>query len=143
MADGEEAAPGTVLFPKDAQRSIEILWKDPDKKTKPRSATISGKTSRWHAVYGISWGTYLSELERLNGGPLIVGGFGTDQPVSWQGGLLEELEPHGDGFVVLRLDYTPPKGIKLKLSAVNGDSNRPVMQRLNFRVFEITWEFPP
>jgi hypothetical protein len=135
----------TVVFPNDAQRTIRILWKDPDKKTEPSSATISGKASRWHAVHGISLGTTLGELQRLNGRPFPVAGYGTDQPgaiLSWKGGLLAR-ELQGDGLVILRLDYTPSKGVpQPDLSLINGNCDEPVLQKLNLYVREINWEFP-
>ena len=58
-----------------------------------RACESLGKISRWHAVYGISLGSSLSELERLNGRPLIVGGFGTDKPgwvLSWRAAVLSK-----------------------------------------------------
>jgi len=134
----------TIVFPNVPQRSIEISWKDPSKKTIPERARIWGKASRWHAAHGISLGTSLTELNRLNGRPFVVGGFGTDEPgwiTSWRGGSLEELETPGGRGVVLQLDYTVPRGMRVTLSDVNGDSHRAVIQKLNFRVREISWMF--
>src|SRR5437016_7083504 len=51
-----ETEPGTVVFPKDKHRAIEILWTDQATKTAPKSATIRGRASRWHAAHGISLG---------------------------------------------------------------------------------------
>ncbi len=62
-----ETEPGTVVFPNDPERRIEILWKDPEKKNEPKSATISGSTSRWHATHSISLGTSLEQLQSING----------------------------------------------------------------------------
>ncbi len=64
----------TVLFPKDRERRIEILWQDRQKEAYPSSVTISGQASRWHAVHGISLGMLYSELARVNGKP---------SPISW------------------------------------------------------------
>jgi hypothetical protein len=90
-----EMQPLTVLFAGDPQRRIELLWKDPGKKTEPAFATIRGRASRWHAVHGISLGTTLPELERINGRPFrfALTNDGTDmaeEHISWQGGLLEK-----------------------------------------------------
>ncbi|MGB6632343.1 MAG: hypothetical protein WBE52_13985, partial [Terriglobales bacterium] len=68
IGEGEMQS-GTFLFPEDPQRQIEILWKDPDHKTAPESAQILGKKSLWHGVHGITLGTSVRELERLNGRP--------------------------------------------------------------------------
>jgi hypothetical protein len=45
----------TILFPSDPQRSIEIFWKDPDKKTAPSSATIRGKRAGGMLCMGSRW----------------------------------------------------------------------------------------
>ncbi len=144
-----ETERGTVVFPKDAQRSIEILWKDPDKKTKPASATISGKRSHWHAVHGISLGTSLSELERLNGRPFKLAGFGWDYSgtvTSWENGALAADLDGGDGRVILRLDSHTPQAVDKDVAQVEGDgdfsSSHSVMQKLNPRAYQIIWEFP-
>jgi hypothetical protein len=59
---------GTVLFPKDSERTIEILWQTSDKKV-PIRLTIRGQKSKWKADRGISLDTSLNELEKLNGRP--------------------------------------------------------------------------
>ena len=64
-----EIEPETALFPKDPERRIEILWKNPDRREEPASASIRGKASRWHAVRRISLGTTLTQLQRVNGRP--------------------------------------------------------------------------
>jgi hypothetical protein len=144
-----ETEPGTIIFPKDAQRSIEILWKDPDKKTEPRSATISGKKSRWHTIRGISLGTSLRELESLNGRPFKLAGFGWDYSgtvTSWESGALAAELDGGHGRVFLRLDSGTSEAVDKEVAQVEGDrdfsSNHPVMQKLNPRAYQIIWVFP-
>jgi hypothetical protein len=141
-----ETEPGTVVFPKDAQRSIEILWKDPDKKTEPSSATISGKSSRWHAVHGISLGTSLKDLERLNGRPFKLAGFGWDYSgtvTSWENGALAAELDGGHGRVILRLDSPTPEAVDKDVAQVEGDrdfsSHHPVMQKLNPTAYQVIW----
>jgi hypothetical protein len=143
-----ETEPGTVVFSKDAPRSIEILWKDPDKKTKPSSATISGKRSLWHAVHGMSLGTSLSELEHLNGRAFKLAGFGWDYSgtvTSWENGVLASELDGGHGRVILRLDSRTPETVAKDVAQVEADhdfsSNHPVMQKLNPRVYQVIWEF--
>ena len=110
VGDGE-IQPLTVLFAEDPQRRIELLWKDPGKNTEPAFATIRGKASRWHAVHGISLGTTLPDLERINGRPFrfALTNDGTDmaeEHISWQGGLLEK-DFQGDGRIILFLVSNP------------------------------------
>jgi hypothetical protein len=146
----EETEAGTVVFPKDPQRSIEIRWKDPDKKTLPAFVQIEGDTSRWKTVHNISLGTTLKELERLNGRPFHLAGFGWDYSgtvSSWnKGSLAAELDGE-HGHLLLRLG--PPADTHVpeeEQSQVLGDSDfssdHPVMQKLNPKVYQIMWGFP-
>jgi hypothetical protein len=136
----------TVLFKGDPQRRIELLWKDPGK-TEPAFATIRGKVSRWHAAYGISLGTTLPELERINGRPFrfALTNDGTDmaeEHISWQGGQLEK-DFQGDGRITLSLVSPPTKeATQTGPSDFGGDSNEPAMRRRNLYVDSIAWEFP-
>src|SRR5690242_3166397 len=95
-----ETQPGTVVFPNDPKRSVEILWRDSEKKTQPSSAQIHGEASLWKAPRGSSLGTSLKQLEQLNGRPFQMAGFGWDYSgtvMSWENGsLASELDgDHG------------------------------------------------
>jgi hypothetical protein len=125
--------PGTILFPNDPQRRIEILWKDDSTKLAPRFLAIYGKSSLWNTVHGISLGTSLKELEKLNGHPFSVA-VGTDQTgwvFSWDGGTLDkEVKSRG---VDISLDDR---------NSLSSQSSDPVMQKTNPRVDGIHWNFP-
>jgi hypothetical protein len=144
--DEGEMQSETVLFAKDEERRIEILWKDPDK-TEPTSAGIRGKKSRWHAAHGITLGTSVSELEHANGRPFhfALVNDGTDMAgelFSWQGGLLEK-EFQGNGRVTLSLEWSPPKGTKPRgPSDFKANSDNPVWRAQNPHIIEMTWVFP-
>ena len=62
-----ETVPGTVLFPDDPKRMIEIVWKDQKRKRSPESIHFYGEKKLWKTSEGIGLGTSLKELERLNG----------------------------------------------------------------------------
>lgn len=147
IGEGEMQS-ATFLFPKDPERQIEILWKDPDTKTAPQSADIRGKKSRWHAAHGISLGTTSTELERINGRPFrwTLMNDGTDmrqELISWRGGALEK-ELQGDGRVILELQGTPPKETKPRgPHDIETNSDNPVWRRQNPRVSRMNWLFPP
>jgi len=145
---GGDIEPETVLFPKDPKRRIEILWKSPDKKAEPYSASVRGTASRWHAVHGISLGTTSTELQRANGRPFrfdLVGD-GTDMAhdeISWHGGSLEKYF-RGEGSVTLKLVGTPTQPTARKGPRdFGGESDTPEIQNLNLYIDEVTWVFPP
>ena len=155
-----EVEPGTILFPSDPERSIEILWNDVKTKTEPSRLTIRGNKSRWKAPRGISLGTTLKELERLNGRPFHMAGFGWDYSgtvMSWDMGMLtrdlSQFDPHKgveQGRIILRLDcgtansepLTKEEGMQVAGDG-NFSSNHPVLQKMNPCVSEMVWAFPP
>ena len=145
IGEGEMQS-GTFLFPKDPQRQIEILWKDPDNKTAPESAHIWGKKSFWHGAHGITLGTSVSELERLNGRPFrfALTNDGTDmaeERISWQGGRLEK-EFQGNGRIILQIESSPTKGAKpMGPADFEVDSDNPVWRAQTPQISEMTWFF--
>jgi hypothetical protein len=146
VGDGE-IQPETVLFPKDSERRIEILWRNPDRRANPASASIRGDKSRWHGAHGVSLGMTSSELERINGRPfrLTLLHDGTDmaeEQISWRGGLLEK-EFQGEGHVTLWLIRSATNVTKrMRPEDFGFDSNDPMMRSQNFHTTEMTWVFP-
>lgn len=153
-----EVEPGTILFPSDPERSIDILWNNVEKKADPSSLTIRGNKSRWKAPHGISLGTTLKQLERLNGRPFHIAGYQWDYSgtvMSWDMGILAQdlgqFDPQGmeHGRVILRLDCDGASTKSLtqdedmQIAGEGGlSSNHPVLQKWNPCVSEIVWVFP-
>ena len=95
LGDTEGAmVPATVLFAKDPARRIQIVWKDTATHTQPRYVRVARRPTRWRTPDGITVGTSLRDLERLNGRPFRLAGFGFDgsgSVTSWNGGRLSKL----------------------------------------------------
>ncbi len=106
-----EAAEGkklmaSVLFPKDPKRRLEVWWQNEAARTGIHLVVINGQ-STWTAPKGLKIGLQLAALERLNGKPFKLKGFGADNvgPVSdWQGGALASLTGGCKVGVFLRPD---------------------------------------
>ncbi|HEX8141671.1 MAG TPA: hypothetical protein VF553_03690 [Pyrinomonadaceae bacterium] len=146
-----EYEPGTSIYPDDPARRIEIVWKDARRKRFPKRIQLTGEKSIWRTREGISLGTRLRELERINGEPFVLLGFSWDYEgtiVSWEGGRLEREFGKDDRAVLLRLssDQTYGGVSDEDASSVLGDrefpSSNPVMQRINPKVYQIIVEFP-
>jgi hypothetical protein len=94
VAIGEgDLRPGVVLFPSDLRRRIEITWRDTVAHREIRTVRLEGHDSDWQVEGRVRLGTDLFELERLNGGPFTLAGFGWDQEgvvLSWEGGSLRD-----------------------------------------------------
>lgn len=91
IGEGETMA-GTVLYPWDSLQRMEIIWQDSIHRRRPARLILRGSQSRWQVYSGISLGTSLQELERLNGKPFTLAGFGWDYAgvvTDWKGGSLE------------------------------------------------------
>lgn len=145
-----EYEPGTVIYPHDAARRIEIIWKDAGRKRYPQRIQLTGERSIWKTREGISLGTRLKELERINGKPFTLLGFSWDYEgtvISWDGGRLEREFGKDDRAVLLRLSPQTGHGASVEDEAsVLGDndfsSGNKVMQRINPKVYQLIVEFP-
>lgn len=135
-----ETEPGTVLYPNDTLRRAEVLWQDTLARRRPARAILRGSRSRWQMPHGISLGTTLQELERLNGRPFTLAGFGWDYAgviTDWKNGALDSAL----AGMKLYLDPGPAQYQSATYSQVLGDrdysSALPAMQQLNPRVTQI------
>ena len=108
LANGE-SAPGTILFPEDSLRRLEIAWADTVNRRGPRLARFSGARSDWMVGRGLTLGISLRDVERLNGGPFTLAGFewaGEGLVMSWRGGSLNRTPP-GAQRILAR--FRPPR----------------------------------
>ncbi len=140
---------GTTLF-KGTPEEAQILWKDTVNYANPRNVMIrsaEGTPSQWVVDSGIVMGMTLKEVEKINGKPFKIAGFGWDYGgfvTDWQRGKLagkNEVEN-----LVIRFYYNIEDD-KLGTIAdkVLGEgpflSSNPAMQQLNPKVVEITIGF--
>jgi hypothetical protein len=109
---------------------------------------VSGDSTRWVVGPGITLGTRLAELERRNGRPLTLTGFGWDYGgtvMGWEQGALEQALLGGNGRVILRLAITPDSAGSADARAVSGDgvfrSDDAAMRRLDPGVHQIIVEY--
>jgi hypothetical protein len=137
--------PGTVLYPADSSRRLEILWQDSIGRRRPRVVVVRGG-SRWRVYPGVGIGTTLRELDSLNGRAFSLAGFGWDYGgtlTGYQGGRLDSLWGRGaERDLAVQFRLSPPEAAADSLlSAVLGDrdfsSRHPAMYALNPRVYEI------
>jgi hypothetical protein len=143
IGEGETAA-GTVLYPADSLRRVEIIWQDSVNRRRPARLILRGERTQWQLDRGISLGTNLQELERLNGRPFTLAGFGWDYAgviTDWKGGALDSTL----AGIKLYLDPGPAQYESKPYSQVLGDrdysSSLPPMQQLNPRVATIFVDF--
>jgi hypothetical protein len=90
-AEGE-MNPGTVLFADQSDAKAEISWNDQGAKRNPDWILVKGGSSRWRSPAGVTLGTDLITLEKLNGRPFRLLGFQYDSEgavTSWAGGKLD------------------------------------------------------
>lgn len=115
--------PGTVIFAKDPEKRIDILWHDAY--ARPNVVIIRNGSTWPVAVTGldkpVANGATLAEIETMNGKPFTLTGFGWDlggYSNSWDGGRLDK--PVGGCNLSLRFD--PAKDAPGDaLDKVNGD----------------------
>lgn len=144
-----ETAPGTVIYPNDEKRKIEIVWKDQESKKFPDFVQLTGDKSLWKTKEGISLGTSLKRLEKINGKSFTLLGFDWDYGgtvYSWRKGKLAKPFGNQDHKVVVRLGYQNAEKLGKYIDKVIGDiefsSKNKAMQRINPTIYQIIVDFP-
>ena len=143
-----DMVPATVLFPHVTSRRIEIVWKDRAARRNPRYVWLRGRPTVWKTPQGITIGTSLHELERMNGHAFHLAGFAFDMAgavTSWDGGRLTALSS-SDCKVRVWAASVDARGARSKwYHQVQGDrdfsSGHPAMQALNPRVSQLRMDF--
>jgi hypothetical protein len=147
IVDGPEGTKlnATVVFPKDARRRLEILWHDQAARVRPSSIVLAGG-STWVGPGGVRVGAPVAEVEKQNGKPFRVAGFGWDYGgtvVDWQEGALDKLA--GDCRLGLRFDVDA-KAPQAARAKVSGDSEflstDPNMRAVKPKVSEMFFHYP-
>ena len=141
--------PGTVLYPDDSLRQAEITWQDTVERRKPWRATVRGRRSVWHVDGQIKLGSTLQELQRLNGKPFNMSGYGWDyggRVMDWNGGVLDTTLQRNGHRIGFSLDTDSAGQESRARSQISGDrpfsSALPALQQLNPSVWEIFLDFP-
>jgi hypothetical protein len=142
------AVPATIVFAGDPTRRAIVLWRD-ETRTGPESVLIRGERSVWRTDKGITLGTPLATLRRINGKPLTLIGFGSDvggTVLDNGGGALTELGAPEKGervgrMLVLRVEPDPSQRDSPAYQQAIGDvelsSESDAMRSLNPRVFQL------
>jgi hypothetical protein len=146
--------PGAVIYGKDPAKRIEVLWRDATR-TVADSVWISGAASDWKTSEGVSLGTALNDIERLNGGPFRLAGFDWDYGgtiVDCEGGQFKVIgctDTNGrvqGRLLLLRLrPVVVSDATAAEHAQVSGEgpfsSGHSVMQVLNPRVYQMIVTF--
>ncbi|MDQ3283968.1 MAG: hypothetical protein M3Q69_21395 [Acidobacteriota bacterium] len=124
VAEGD-TTPGTILFPNDAKRRVEIVWRDTKKRQTPEWLRIPAD-SEWKTFSGIHVGSKLEEIEKLNGAPFTLNGFGWDYGgivTDWRGGKLATAggKCHMQLSFDIKTPENPPKIMQRAIDGVSGD----------------------
>ena len=145
-----EAMPGSILFPNDPTKRLEIVWNNAKKQASPFRVIINGHRSQWQLPMGLGAGISLDSLERLNGKPFSLLGFEWDYEgtvVDWGGGRLHALEaPQGGLLVRFKPDYElMQKLVKDERAQILGDhpisSQDSVLKKVQPRIEHMVMEF--
>lgn len=130
----------TILFPNDPRRRLEVLWNNEASRSDTSVIAINGR-SQWLAPKGLKLGMTLAQLEKANGRPFKLGGFGADGTASvagWENGALAKLP--GGCKVGVRLAADPKAPDEARRSAA-GDkefmSNDAALRALKPTVVEV------
>ncbi len=146
---------GSIVYPNAPDLSLAVFWINdaPDSRIRRvricPDVNLPGKC-RWHTAEGITLGSALRDLERLNGRAFQLNGFDWGMGgliTAWQGGRLEKLSAACGGLTV-RVDPAPGPASDERarlLDVVEGDdefsSAHAAMQGLNPVIDFISFSF--
>jgi hypothetical protein len=144
VAEGGEEE-GTVLFPNDPKRRLEIVWKNKKQRKSPEWMRVPTE-SRW-SVFGLRNGTTLADLVKRNGRDFKFSGFGWDYGgaiTDWRGGAMNTVGGktcHVGVSIDAVVPDNPTKSQEAALNAVSGDSeflsSSPHLKKIKVQVNEI------
>ena len=139
-----ETAPGTEVFGSNPLQQFLVTWKDTLGRRMLDHIQLMGDSTRWRGPRGVALGVSLRQLERMNGRPFTLLGFGWDYGgtvSSWEGGELAPLE----GSAIVTLTPHPDTQSSAAFQSVLGDrpfsSAQEEMQELNPRVQRLVLRF--
>jgi hypothetical protein len=143
--------PCTKVFAKKPDSSLTIVWEE-NKRNKQIAAIefcqdSTDSNCRWRIADGVGFGTTLKTLEKMNGRPFKILGFGWDfsgQISSWEDGRLQAWQtPCGN--VALSLNPTEAATASPAYASVTGDrvllSSNPSLQKLDPGISRIEFSF--
>lgn len=117
---------GTVLFPKDPARRLEVFWHDSGKRRRPATVRVRGK-AKWgiqpeaSVDRALTVGMALDDVATINGRPFSLSGFGWDMggyATDWKAGKLDRIA----GGCSLSVRFDPdPKVTGRTLGQASGD----------------------
>ncbi len=92
LPEGMGEYPNTTLFP-DTPNAVQFEWKDDKKMEGLKKINVFGNKTDWKTKEGITLGTDMKTLEKINQKPFKFYGFAWDfsgHIASWEGGLLDK-----------------------------------------------------
>ena len=116
-AEGTETYDCTIIFP-GTENELVVKWKEGKIYQEPEFVDIWGKKTKWKLDNGITPGTPLAELVKLNGKDFIFSGLGWDY-----GGIPDFLDGKlSGGCVSIRIDGDPIGNVTQKdYKKISGD----------------------
>ena len=147
-----ETVPATTLFANDSTRRAIVLWRDPETRASPETVLIRGERTLWRTDKGITLGTPLATLRRLNGKPLTLTGFGPNRGgtvLDCNGGSLTEFGQDGPRGIagrtlVVRVEPDPALRDTAAYQQTIGESElsseSDAMRTLNPRAYDLMVE---
>ncbi len=132
---------GYAVYPDIPDQRLEVFWTQEGPK-RLEYLQVQGDSSKWKTAEGVTLGTSLVELEKLNGAPFELTGLDWDfggMVTDWGGGKLDGL--------TLQLGSSEDDNLSQEdIDAIVGDrtvaSDLPAMRRANPKVRKLTMGFP-
>lgn len=141
----EYAYPGTSIY-EGMENELKIIWKT-KKRESPSEIIIASENTKWHTIRGITIGTPLNELVKLNGRDFEIHGFGWDYGgyiKSWEGGELDKEHKIGKTLLIQlgSEGKINPLEINKAVGSIGFSSRNPVIRDMDLKVVRMVLIFP-
>jgi hypothetical protein len=136
---------GTSVY-KGTENELQIIWKT-QKRESPSEIIVDSKNTKWHTVSGITIGTTLDELIKLNGRDFEIHGFGWDYGgyiKSWEGGKLDKDHKIGKDILIElgTENQIDPLEINKAVGSSGFSSKNKIIRRMGLKVVKMILIFP-
>lgn len=138
-----ETGKATVVLDKNGKPRLHFIWRD-EKRRRNLPSVFVYDSANWRTPQGVAVGSTLADVERINGKPFTLLGFGWDYSgtvSNWDGGTLDK--PEGGCRFIVRFEATIPNAPGA--DALDGDkeisSADPIMQAVKPKIYDLGLDY--
>jgi hypothetical protein len=136
---------GSVLYPNDPKRRLEVFWQDESQRANVRLIAINGR-SGWRGPKGLHLGLTIAAVQKINGKPFTLSAIDQDGATTvtdWQEGALASLPGGCNVGMRFAIDPKASEQARSAASAEGFTSTDKALRAVKPKTAEILIGYPP